>query len=69
MFHDILLNLAANEFLISFSNTLESHIARIENLYYDKLPKQNDSAEGHEAIIKALENKDLNYGNHKDRLR
>ena len=59
-FHDILLNLAANEFLISFSNTLESHIARIENLYYDKLPKQNDSAEGHEAIIKALENKDLN---------
>lgn len=58
-FHDILLDVAANDFLISFSSTLECHIERIENLYFDKLPKQEDSVEGHEAIIKALENKDL----------
>lgn len=58
-FHDIILETAANDFLTSFAGTLECHIARIENLYFDRLPKREDSVQGHEIIIQALENRDL----------
>lgn len=58
-FHDILLAAAGNDFLKSFSSTLECHIVRIESLYPDQLPKREDSVHGHELIIHALENRDL----------
>lgn len=58
-FHDIVLTAASNDFLTSFSKTLECHIERIENLYYDRLPKREDSVQGHTAIIEALERGDL----------
>lgn len=58
-FHDIILDAASNDFLTSFSKVLECHIERIENLYFDRLPKREDSVEGHETMIQALEKRDL----------
>lgn len=58
-FHDIFLEASANDFLTSFSNTLQCHIVRIENLYLDRLPKREDSVDGHEIIIEALEKGDM----------
>lgn len=58
-FHDIILSAASNDFLISFSKILECHIERIENLYFDRLPKREDSVQGHEIMIQALEKRDL----------
>lgn len=58
-FHDIILAAASNDFLTSFSKVLECHIERIENLYFDRLPKREDSVEGHEIMIQALEERDL----------
>lgn len=58
-FHDVFLHVASNDFLSAFSKTLECHIERIENLYCDRLPRLEDSVEGHKAIIDALENGDM----------
>ena len=58
-FHDIILAAASNDFLTSFAATLECHIVRIENLYYGRLPSREDSVHGHEAIIEALEGRNL----------
>lgn len=59
-FHEVFFTLASNDFLTSFAGTLESHIDRIENIYYEKLGGRKDSVQGHEAVISALENGELN---------
>ncbi len=50
-------NLAKDHFLTDFTHILKGHIQRIENIYY----KENDlfSFHSHEAIIDALEHRDL----------
>lgn len=58
-FHEVFFTLSSNDFLTSFAGTLESHIDRIENIYYDKLGERRDSVQGHETVIAALENSDL----------
>lgn len=58
-FHKVFLTLASNDFLTAFTNTLECHIDRIENIYYDRLQAKEASAAGHQQIISALQRGDL----------
>jgi len=58
-FHDVIIQLADNDFLTDFTRTLQCHVARTENLYYDKLADKKDSIDEHQRIIEALEHKDL----------
>lgn len=57
-FHDVFVRLADNAFLTDFTRTLDAHIVRVENLYYDKLANKRDSVEEHHRILEALENQD-----------
>lgn len=56
-FHKVFIDLAEDHFLTDFTHILKGHIQRIENIYY----KENDlfSFHSHEAIIDALEHRDL----------
>lgn len=57
-FHARFLELAGNEFLTNFSNTLYIHALRTENLYYALTATGKSSADEHEAILAALQNHD-----------
>lgn len=58
-FHGIFLKLAENEFLSDFMDTLYWHVARVENLYHEKLMESVDSVAEHKRIISALSCGDL----------
>jgi len=58
-FHGVFLSLSDNYFLNEFTKTLNSHIERIENLYYSMILDHMDSISEHEQIIKALEDHNL----------
>ena len=58
-FHDIIVELAGNDFLKSFCETLNSHAARIENIYFSKITDMDELICEHNAIIAALDERDL----------
>ncbi len=61
-FHDVFLRLAANRYLTEFTNTLGTHIRRVQMMndpYYNLEGKKSDSYEQHLKIINALEQKDM----------
>lgn len=58
-FHGIFVNLSKNPFLKRFIETLESHVARIENLYYNADTGKSRSPKQHEELITALKKRDL----------
>lgn len=58
-FHDIILGLAGNDFLTSFCDTLNGHSSRLENIYFSKVGDMEELIHEHKAIIKALEDRDL----------
>lgn len=56
-FHKLFLTLANNHFLSEFTGILNSHIQRIENIYFQQLDIA--TFESHDEILKALRNRDL----------
>jgi DNA-binding GntR family transcriptional regulator len=58
-FHDIFIRLSGNDFLRSFTDTLNCHVARNENQYFKILADQTDSVREHEQIINCLAARDL----------
>lgn len=58
-FHDVILELSGNNFLINFNDILRNHVMRIENLYYSSQKKHISSVKEHEQIIEALKCGDL----------
>lgn len=56
-FHQLFLTLADNHFLSEFTGILNSHIQRIENIYFQQLDIA--TFESHDKILKALRNRDL----------
>lgn len=58
-FHELILNLSGNDFLINFCSVLEVHVARIELLYFsaqkNKLESLMPSVNEHDEIISAVE--------------
>ena len=56
-FHQVFLTLADNHFLSEFTGILNSHIQRIENIYFQQLDIA--TFESHEKILDALHNQDL----------
>lgn len=58
-FHSLFLKLAPNEFLSNFIDILDCHVERSERLYYNSAVTRKDSYNQHEAIIQALERRDL----------
>ena len=59
-FHEIIIRLAGNDFLTSFCETLSGHAARIENIYFSKVGDMDELIHEHKAIIRAIEENDLN---------
>ena len=57
-FHEIIIDLAGNDFLTSFCETLSGHAARIENIYFSKVSGMNELISEHNAIIRALQEGD-----------
>ena len=55
-FHQVFFQLADNDFLNSFSNTLLAHVRRMENLFFTL---SGNSVTEHEALLEALRQKDL----------
>lgn len=55
-FHQVFFQLADNDFLSSFSNTLLAHVLRLENLFFTL---SGNSVTEHEALLKALRQKNL----------
>lgn len=58
-FHDVILKMTQNNFLINFNDILRNHVARIENLYYSSQKKYISSVKEHDMIIEALRKKDI----------
>lgn len=58
-FHDIIVDLAGNDFLRSFCETLHGHAARIENIYFSKVGGMDELIHEHNRIIEAIEARDL----------
>ena len=58
-FHDIIVELAGNDFLTSFCETLSNHTSRIENIYFSKVTDMDELIHEHNEIIKAIEAHDL----------
>ena len=56
-FHQVFLHLANNHFLSEFTGILNSHIQRIENIYFQQL--DITTFESHDGILKALQDRDL----------
>ena len=56
-FHQLFLTLANNHFLSEFTGILNSHIQRIENIYFQQLDIA--SFQSHESILEALRDHDL----------
>lgn len=52
-------NLADNDFLSRFTNTLSAHVARVENVYFGNISDTKDSVKEHMKIIEMLEQHDL----------
>ena len=61
LFHQYILNLSGNPFLIDFCNTLNTHAARFRNIYANNAPYHTvkETYLGHEQIIRTLKEKDL----------
>ena len=58
-FHNVFLQLAENDFLKNFTDTLYIHALRIENLYYTEANSSTFSFMEHEKIIDALKEHNL----------
>ena len=58
-FHRIIIDLAGNSFLSSFCETLSGHASRIENIYFSKVGDMDELIHEHNAIISAIEERDL----------
>lgn len=58
-FHHTFLELSGSYFLNEFCSVLDSHIVRIEHAYYQQLFHGINSVTGHEVILDALEQKNL----------
>lgn len=61
-FHEVFLQLADNRYLSEFTNTLGTHIRRVQMMndpYYNLAGKNDDSYKQHLKIINALEQKDI----------
>lgn len=58
-FHGVFVALSNNTFLKHFIETLESHVARIENMYYIADAGKSRSPKQHEELISALQKHDL----------
>lgn len=58
-FHEVFFRLADNDFLSDFTETLYSHIMRIENMYYSSGDEYIHSGLEHAKIIEALKQKNL----------
>lgn len=58
-FHDYILMLADNEYLVDFTEQLIVNVHRIENLSFQYRENQVKSAEEHMNIIKAIKNRDI----------
>lgn len=57
-FHDIIVELAGNDFLSSFCETLSGHASRMENIYFSKVSGMDELIHEHDRIIDALESGD-----------
>ncbi len=53
-FHDLFFQLAGNEFLTSFSHTLNTHVLRLEKQYHEVASNIKDSVEEHRQVIEAV---------------
>lgn len=58
-FHGVFVALSNNTFLKHFIETLESHVARIENMYYIADAGKSRSPKQHEELLSALQKHDL----------
>ncbi len=58
-FHEIIVELAGNDFLRSFIETLGGHASRFENIYFSKAGNMNELIHEHSEIIAAVEARDL----------
>ena len=58
-FHDIIVELADNDFLTSFIETLGGHASRFENIYFSKAGNMDELIHEHSEIISAIEARDL----------
>ena len=54
------MRLAGNDFLTSFCETLSGNAASIENIYFSKVGDMDELIHEHKAIIRAIEENDLN---------
>lgn len=58
-FHNVFLDLADNDFLTSFSNTLYIHALRTENMYYSLTESRKNTVDEHAGIIQALRERNV----------
>lgn len=58
-FHEIIIRLADNDFLTAFCETLSGHASRVENIYFSTVGDMDELIHEHNAIVEAIENKDL----------
>lgn len=58
-FHDIFIQLAGNDFINDFTRTLDCHVERAENLYFNELDLREESVRQHKQIIAHLRSHDL----------
>lgn len=58
-FHQIILNLAANQYLVEFINELTIHAKRAEIYFFRYSNSHSTSVDGHKEIINALRKRDF----------
>jgi DNA-binding GntR family transcriptional regulator len=58
-FHDVIVELAGNDFLTSFIETLGGHASRFENIYFSKAGNMDELIHEHSEIISAIEAGDM----------
>lgn len=59
-FHDVFIELAGNEFIRDFARTLDCHVERAENLYFNQPEDRQESVLEHKRLISYLRERDLN---------
>lgn len=60
-FHQKILNMANNQYLTNFSDTLFLHISRIEYIYFGQTTESIRSVQTHQLIIDAIKNQDSDH--------
>ncbi len=57
-FHDYIIKIAGNSYIMSFCDTLMSHVLRLEFMFFKKNIDISESVSEHEKLISAMERKD-----------